>query len=238
MSALRHTGGFVKTRCVLRVLLLCAALLPCIAGAESFQLADGTELEADVVRRTRTSVTLKYENGIGTYRAEDFSPETRDRLFAQLDQLAAKDRELARQRILERKGPATWATMTGFERAQTLCAIAGGITVILADLWFIVAAFSVSALWGMLILFFGGLRSVGSAVLGLLFFAVFANSLEFVPPVTFTVGLIGIALLMSSVGLVFIIRHWRQAMGPLILNLIGIALVVIAACLEVIWTAV
>jgi hypothetical protein len=56
--------------------------------------------------------------------------------------------------------------------------------------------------------------------------------------VRFTAGLIGIALLLSSVGLIFILRHWRQAMGPLILNLIGIALVVIAACLEVIWTAV
>lgn len=218
-------------------ILLVAAILPHTALAqEQFLLRDGTTLEGEVVRRSSTSITIKHKAGLATYQIDELSPETTDEYYSQLEQRAAADKERSRERITQ-KTVTGWADSTLYEKVQTVSLFAGLAFLVVAELWFIIAAFSVSAFWGVIILIFGGLRSIATGAIYLLSFLFFASLIPAEARSEFPVLLIVGIMATSMIGIVFILRHWKAAIGPLTAGFIGLALLILAGIMHTIWNA-
>jgi hypothetical protein len=207
------------------------------ADTESFQLRSGVTVTGVVLRQSGSELTIKHDTGVATYRFDELDPATRDRYFSRLEQLAAREKAESRSRVVDaRTGP--WRDLTSFQRVQRGCFLAGSAAVLIAEVWFIAAAFSTSPAWGILVFLFGGLRSVSAGILFLLVFLTFAGlAFDAMPPeVLWFFGLM--LFCMTGVGLLFIIRHWKKACGPLIAELIGVGLLVVAAIMEAVWSRV
>jgi hypothetical protein len=216
--------------------VMLALLCPLLSLAEdaTFHLRDGTVIEGQVIRKTGSAITIKHSTGVATYGFDEFTAETRDRYFSQLQQLAAKERKESRHRVVNSK-TRRWQELSSYQKVQRGCAMAGAGAVLIAELWFITAAFSVSPVWGVLVFVFGGLRSAVAGILFVLFFVLLASG-PLSPLPHALIWFVGAAVMMTTgVGLLFILRHWRKAIGPLSVELIGIGLFVIAAALEAIW---
>ncbi len=218
-------------------ILLVAAILPHTALAqEQFQLRDGSTLEGEVIRHTSTSITIRHRGGISTYQIDEFSPETTNEYFPQLEQRAAADKARSREHVVQ-KSFTGWADTTLYDKVQTVSLFAGLAFLVVAELWFIIAAFSVSAFWGVMILIFGGLRSIATGAIYLISFLFFASLLPAETRTAFPVLLIIGLLASNMVGLIFILRHWKAAIGPLTAGFIGLALLVLAGIMHTMWNA-
>ena len=123
--------------------------------------------------------------------------------------------------------------MTTKEKAQFVCAMSGGLALLVSEVWFIVAGFQVSVGWGLYMLFFGGLRSLLSilAVIGWMYHL---GKLTHMEEFWRTPEIIAsaYALFTAVFGIVFITRHWKEAKPPLKVALLGILAFGVVIALE------
>jgi hypothetical protein len=127
----------------------------------------------------------------------------------------------------------TWGQMSTVERIQFVCIASAVITLFVAEVWFIVAGFKTSVLWGLFMLFIGGMRSIGAvlAMIGwmIMWTKITRQSEPFHLPI-----MIGAAYaIFSGCGvIIFLVRHWDQARKPLAVMSIGVLLILAVLGLE------
>ncbi len=132
----------------------------------------------------------------------------------------------------------SWTQMTGVEKSQMVLLLSFGVTMCVAEIWFIVAGFKSSVGWGLFMLFIGGFRSVFAALAMIAWMVQWlwlthdwSNSGSH----PFKTGslILGAFVAFAGIGaLVFFTRHWEQARKPLGVMALGVILVLAAIGLE------
>jgi hypothetical protein len=135
---------------------------------------------------------------------------------------------------LQGKAPSkTWGQMSSMEKAQSVCVISGAITFFVAEVWFIVAGFKTSVLWGLFMLFIGGMRSIAAVLIMIGWMVQWAKitrqSETFHLPIIICAAYV---IFAGSGAIVFFVRHWNQARKPLAVMGLGILLFCVFAALE------
>jgi hypothetical protein len=127
----------------------------------------------------------------------------------------------------------TWAQMSSVEKGRMVCAISAGVAFCVAEIWFIVAGFKSSVLWGLFMLFIGGMRSIGAAVLMITWMIQWTmlthQSESFHWPMMILGGFV---IFAGSGAIIFIVRHWDQARKPLAVMGLGVVLILAVVALQ------
>lgn len=120
----------------------------------------------------------------------------------------------------------TWAQMSSVERIQFVCAMSGVLSLFVAEIWFIVAGFKASVGWGLFMLFIGGMRSIGAAVLMIAWMIQWVMLAHQREPLQLPLMILGGFVIFAGSGaIIFIVRHWQLARKPLaVLGLGGLLL--------------
>lgn len=126
-----------------------------------------------------------------------------------------------------------WTQMSSMEKAQSVCVISGAITFFVAEVWFIVAGFKTSVLWGLFMLFIGGMRSIAAVLIMIGWMIMWTKITRQSEPFHLPI-MIGVAyVIFSGCGvIIFIIRHWDQARKPLAVTGLGILLILATVALN------
>ena len=120
----------------------------------------------------------------------------------------------------------TWQQMSVVEKVQTLCAISAVIVFLVAEVWFIVAGFKTSVGWGLFMLFIGGMRSIGAALVMIAWMIRWATVTQQSGPLRLPMIIAAAYVVFAGCGaILFIVRHWEQARKPLAVLGLGILLI-------------
>ena len=121
----------------------------------------------------------------------------------------------------------TWQQMSTVEKAQGISAILAVLIFFVAEIWFIVAGFQVSIGWGLFMLFIGGMRAVGAAIILIGWMVQWILLTRQTEPFHWPLMVVTLYVVFAGTGaLVFFTRHWEQARKPLAVMAFGILLII------------
>ena len=137
-------------------LLMIGALTAC---AETFVLADGTEVEGTMIRARDSRVTIRTSKGISSYSVSEFDEDTRLAHFPELELEPLVQPEPPRTRAQKQPSQDSAAT-EGASVLALVLVIGGSLLMFVGSLWFIVAGFAESPAWGIALLLFNGIAGL------------------------------------------------------------------------------
>jgi hypothetical protein len=146
---------------------MCAMAATVLPGlAETFVLSDGKPVEGTVLRTEGERVTIRTATGISSYDVSQFDEPTREKHFPGLGRGESSRMATARSAAVPQP-PATSARETAMSHpvAPLILVVGGGILVLVGSLWFIIAGFAESPLWGIALLICNGLAGLAFLVL-------------------------------------------------------------------------
>lgn len=198
------------------LLVMCAVG---VARADVFTLKDGQQVEGSVLRTSADGrVTIKTSKGISTFGVLEFSEDTQIEHFEELAESILLKIEAASEGQADADSPvksssteAADKTLPTTSKSKAPAAIAmmgaGVVLMVIGGVWFIIAGFSVSPMWGIALLLFNSLP-------GFVFFTVLRG-----PGVFFCNGVAGLA---------FLVLHWNEAKNPFYASVLGLGLIILA----------
>ena len=137
------------------------------ASAETYVLANGKTLEGTVIRSEGTRVTLQTKTGVATYELREFDDETLQKLLAQpMTGVAPGPVRVDVPAAAPEAGGALssnpWADRSGLFLGVM---ITGLVLYLIGSLWFIIAGFAESVLWGVVLIVFPGIAGLAFLIL-------------------------------------------------------------------------
>jgi len=117
----------------------------------------------------------------------------------------------------------TWGQMSSVEKGQFVCAMSAGVAFFVAEVWFIVAGFKTSVLWGLFMLFIGGMRSIGAVLIMIGWMVQWSKITQQTEPFHLPIIICAVYVIFAGTGaIIFFIRHWNQARKPLAVMGLGV----------------
>jgi len=117
----------------------------------------------------------------------------------------------------------TWGQMSSVEKGQFICVVSAGVAFCVAEVWFIVAGFKTSVLWGLFMLFIGGMRSIGAILIMIGWMVQWSKITQ--QSETFHLPIIicwAYVIFAGAGAIIFFIRHWDHARKPLAVMGLGV----------------
>jgi hypothetical protein len=148
-----------------------------IVQADSFMLKDGAEVEGTVLRTSADGrVTIRTAKGISTFGVLEFSDETQIEHFEELAESILLRMEAVDEGQAGTDAPVKTEADSkrhkgsrGKLKAKTPVSLAvmgaGAVLFVIGSLWFAIATFSVSPLWGIALILSSGIASLAFLVL-------------------------------------------------------------------------
>lgn len=141
------------------ILMIGFALAATPCWSEVFVLRDGNQVEGSISRTSPDGrVTIKMKTGVRTYHVSEFSEETTDMHFLELE-AAARERQEQIMRTAKKKQKKAPATESEQKTILALI-IAGSVLAVIGGFWMIIAGFAESPVWGIAFLLSAGIAEI------------------------------------------------------------------------------
>ena len=146
-------------------LLLMLLVLANPALGDVFALRNGKEVEGAIMRTEGSRVTIRTPTGISSYDVNEFSEDTRDKYFAGAQSVPEPSKRVSLNTAEPGVDASSPANDSGQSKLGLGLAVVGVALMIVGSIWFIVAGFAESPLWGIALLLFNGIAGLAFLLL-------------------------------------------------------------------------
>ena len=149
----------MRKLCILTVMAALAAL-SCLGDV--FVLKDGTEIDGTLTRTSPDgNISIKMKTGIRTHHVSEFSEETVEKHFADIEIRAPEPRPRVAAPSSTRQQPtATSQLKEPKKKVAVGLTITGAVLILIGGLWMTISAFAESPVWGIAFLLSAGIAEL------------------------------------------------------------------------------